>query len=221
MNKKISALSFLLLCGCSVTFNFGPQSWYEGGNFSSAAPQASEKDSSFDTAKYVAMLIKAGKKNSPANTDLTEKQEKSVLFRLKNLKCAGFEKNVNIKESALIRNALKSVNKNLEFPMNYGKFLAVQYQFAKNENSKAAFSCASNISGFENSLSFSYQLPNAPETGLIFKNDGNNLTLAGVIRGNEKNACSETNCDLLLLQYLITGSNDGVSDILKDFAGIP
>lgn len=105
--------------------------------------------------------------------------------------------------------------------MNYGKFLAVQYQFAKNENSKAAFSCASNISGFKNSLSFSYQLPNAPETGLIFKNDGNNLTLAGVIRGNEKNACSETTCDLLLLQYLITGSNDGVSDILKDFAGIP
>lgn len=65
MNKKISALSFLLLCGCSVTFNFGPQSWYEGGNFSSAAPQASEKDSSFDTAKYVAMLIKAGKKILP------------------------------------------------------------------------------------------------------------------------------------------------------------
>lgn len=219
MNKSIAALSFFALAGCSITFNFGPQSWYEGSNFAAQTATPSESGASaFDTAKFVARLLKAGKKYSPADVKLSAKEAETIRAVLRKKGCSELDAEVNIKDSSVIRNVLSVLDKDISFPIGYGRFLAAQYEYARKTNAKAAFSCLSEVSGFKNSVAFSYALPNGTQTGLIFKIDGKTLSPNGVIRGKDKVGCNGTACDLLLLQYLVTGSTESVSDLLKKAA---
>lgn len=216
MNKKLFALSFLTLAGCSITFNFGPQSRYEGSNFAAQTATASESGASaFDSAKFVARLLKAGEKYSPADVKLSADEVKTIRNELQKAGCTELDGKITPEASSVVQNVLSVLDKNLSFPIGYDKFLAAQYEYALKINDNAVFTCLSEVDGFQNSIAFSYMLQDKKQTGLIFKVDGQTLSPNGVIRGGKNVGCDGTPCDLLFLQYLITGSTDSLSDLLK------
>ncbi len=209
-----SALAFLV-AGCSLTFNFGTQTWYDAAAISTAPSAATKESSGFDMTKYLAVLLKMTKNPSPADVKLSEKETIAAKTALKALGCGNFDKEVRLGNATVARHIIDVSGKELSFPAEYGDFLAVQYEYVKRNHPQATFECLSDFPDFGKSTGFAYTVPDKAKTGFIFGIEENKLTPAGTIRGKENVSCTQTGCDLLLLQYLLSGSTETLPSLLK------